>query len=150
MLLEPGEFTRPTRLQSPQSPWHINTAPLPEAEKSQSKKLVEDIRDELSKIVVIYYKPHSWGPALRLEVNQSVATNLSRLASLLHAVKHQCGTPAIIEPYPLYLADKMVKSLSRAVPAFRQVATLTIATGYSGSLDEVYHGMHGYRSESGG
>lgn len=150
MILDAGEFTRPTGLQGPQSPWHINISPLPETDKGEAKKLVEAIINELNNVVVIYYRPHAWGPALRLEVNQNVAGNQSRLASLLHAVKHQCGTPAILEPYPIYLADKMVKSLARAVPAFRQVATLAIATHYTGSLDEIYHGMHGYRSDSGG
>jgi hypothetical protein len=54
-----------------------------------------------------------------------------------------------MEPYPLYLADRMVKSLPRSIPAFRQVATQSIAAMYTGSLDEVFYGMHGYRTESG-
>jgi len=69
---------------------------------------------------------------------------------LLHGVKHQCGTAAILEPFPLYMADRMVKSLARAVPAFRQATTQRIAETYTGSLDEVFYGMHGFRTDAGG
>jgi hypothetical protein len=149
MLLEPGEFTREASLQSPQSPWHINTRPVPDARRKEAEELEEKITSELENAKVIYYKPHAWMPALRLEVNQAVAANKSRLASLIHAVKHQCGTPAILEPYPLYLADRMVKSLARAVPAFRQATTQRVAEAYTGSLDEIFYGMHGYRTDAG-
>ena len=47
------------------------------------------------------------------------------------------------------MADRMVKSLSRAVPAFRQATTQGIAETYSGNLDEVFYAMHGYRTDSG-
>jgi hypothetical protein len=113
------------------------------------KQLEESVIAELNNVSVIYFKPNRWSPTLRLEVNRSVATNRSRLACLLHGVKLQCSSPAIMEPYPLYLADRMVKSLPRSIPAFRQVATQSIAAMYTGSLDEVFYGMHGYRTESG-
>jgi hypothetical protein len=150
MLLDPGEFTNPVKLQSPSSEWHINTDAIPEPERNEANDFDERIAAELKNVVVIYYKPHVWMPALRLEVNQAVASNRSRLATLLHGVKHQCGTPAILEPFPLYMADRMVKSLTRAVPAFRQATTQRIAETYTGSLDEVFYGMHGFRTDAGG
>lgn len=150
MLLDAGEFTEAVSLQSPETEWHINTAVIPEADRNEAEELEGKIIAELKNIVVIYYKPHGWTPALRLEVNQAVASNRSRLATLLHGVKHQCGTPAILEPFPLYMADRMVKSLARAVPAFRQATTQRIAERYSGSLDEVFYGMHGFRTDAGG
>ncbi len=149
MLLEPGEFTRAVSLQKPQSPWHITTAAIPGIEKAKADELEEQVTNELDNAAVIYYKPHVWLPALRLETNRSVFANRSRLACLLHGVKHQCGTPAILEPYPLYLADRMVKSLARAVPAFRQATTQSIAETYTGNFDEVFYAMHGYRTDSG-
>ena len=149
MLLEAGEFTKATSLQSPSSEWHINTKPIPENERTEAKELEERITAELKNVVVIYYKPHVWMPALRLEVNQAVAHNPSRLAILLHGVKHQCGTAAILEPFPLYMADRMVKSLARAVPAFRQATTQRIAETYAGNLDDIFYGMHGYRTDAG-
>jgi hypothetical protein len=150
MLLDAGEFTKPVNLQSPDSEWHINTGAIPEAERNEADELEEKIAAELKTVVVLYYKPHVWMPALRLEVNHAVASNRSRLAILLHGVKHQCGTAAILEPFPLYMADRMVKSLARAVPAFRQAATQRIAETYTGSLDDIFYGMHGFRTDSGG
>jgi NurA domain len=149
ILLQPGEYTAEKGLEPPESPWHITTAPIPEQQRAQAKELEGQIASELQKIAVIYYKPHAWTPALRLEVNRGVANNRDRLALLLHAIKHQCGSPAVLEPFPLYMADRMVKSLSRAVPAFRQATTQGIAETYSGSLDEVFYAMHGYRTDSG-
>lgn len=150
LVLEAGEFTKPVSLQPPQSEWHIKTDAIPEAERKDADELEKQIAAELKKVVVIYYKPHAWIPALRLEVNGAVAANPCRLAVLLHGVKHQCGTPAILEPFPLYIADRMVKSLARAVPAFRQATTQRIAAIYSGSLDEVFYAMHGFRTDAGG
>ncbi|MGA3267874.1 MAG: DNA double-strand break repair nuclease NurA [Verrucomicrobiota bacterium] len=150
MLLDSGEFTDARDLQEPESPWHINTSCVPESDRAEVKQLEESVVAELKNVSVIYYKPTRWLPTLRLEVNRSVATNRSRLACLLHGVKLQCGSASIMEPYPLYLADRMVKSLPRSIPAFRQVATQSIAAFYTGSLDEVFYGMHGYRTESGG
>lgn len=150
MLLEPGDYSRPIALQAPESEWHINTNAVPEADRKAAEELETKVAAELKNVVVIYYKPHVWMPALRLEVNQAVSSNRSRLAALLHGVKHQCGTAAILEPFPLYMADRMVKSLARAVPAFRQATTQRIAETYSGSLDEIFYGMHGYRTDAGG
>jgi hypothetical protein len=56
----------------------------------------------------------------------------------------------MLEPYPLYLADRTVKALARAVPAFRQVTTQRISEKYEGDIGEVFFAMHGYRSEIGG
>lgn len=149
-LLEAGEFTQARTLQLPEgSSWHIGIGPIAEPDRRAAAEAEEKISAELARVVVIYYKPHSWLPALRLEIGSAVAASRSRLAGLLHAVKHQCGSPAILEPFPLYLADRMVKSLSRAMPTFRQAATQQIAETYSGSLDDIFHGMHGYRTEAG-
>lgn len=150
MVLEAGDFTKPIPLQPPQSEWHISTAAIPESERKEADELEEKITAELKNVVVIYYKPHAWMPAIRLEVNGAVAANPSRLAVLLHGVKHQCGTPAILEPFPLYMADRMVKSLGRAVPAFRQATTQRIAATYAGSVDEIFYAMHGFRTDAGG
>jgi hypothetical protein len=150
MLLEAGEFTKPVCLQSPESEWHINTEAITEEHRQEARELEEKIAVVLKNVVVIYYKPHVWMPALRLEINQAVASNQSRLAMLLHGVKHQCGTASILELFPLYMADRMVKSLARAVPAFRQATTQQVAELYAGDLDEIFYGMHGFRTEAGG
>ena len=98
---------------------------------------------------MFYYKPHGWLPALRVEVGESIATNKHRLATVLQGLKHQSATPSMLEPYPIYIADRTVKALARAIPAFRQVTTQQIGENYEGEIGEVFFAMHGYRSEMG-
>jgi len=54
-----------------------------------------------------------------------------------------------MEPYPLYMADRMVKHLAKSVPAFRQIASQRLAENYQGDIGEIFISLHGYRTESG-
>ena len=148
-ILKPGELTQPHLLQPPEQPWHLNLALLSDKNRDKAERLKEKIVRLLGEIYIVYYRPFPWLPALRLEMHQRVAQTPSRLASVIHAVKHQCGTAAIMEPYPLYMADRMVKNLSRAIPTFRQVISQRITETYQGDIDNVFLSLHGYRSESG-
>jgi hypothetical protein len=150
LLLQPGEFTNPLPLEQPPQPWHLNTGRVPEAARVQVHAIARDVVSDLSAIGIFYYKPHDWLPALRVEVAQTIAANDHRLAIVIQGLKHQCATAAMLEPYPLYLADRMVKALARAVPTFRQVTTQRISEKYEGEIGEVFFAMHGYRSEGGG
>ncbi len=143
-LLQAGELTRPQRLEQPDQPWH-----LPGNLESRASSLAKDIIDGLGEICIFYYKPHEWLPALRIETAKQVALNPHRLAVVVQGLKHQCAVPSILEPYPLYLADRTVKALARAVPTFRQVATQRLSERFDGDIGEVFFAMHGYRSESG-
>jgi hypothetical protein len=98
---------------------------------------------------VFYYKPQPWLPAIRVEVSDEIAKNSYRLGAVVQALKHQCATPSMLEPYPIYLADRTVKALARSVPTIRQVATQRVAEDYSGNVSEVFLALHGYRSETG-
>jgi len=149
LLLQPGEFTKPLPLEQPSEKWHLNTKALSREQGSSAADTARDIVDGLHRVFVIYYKPQAWLPALRLEVGGDVANNQNRLAVVLQGLKHQCATGSMLEPYPLYLADRTVKALARAMPAFRQVATQRIAENYEGDVSDVFLSMHGYRSESG-
>lgn len=148
-LLEPGEYTRPMPLQQPSEPWHLNLNPLEHATRATANHIAEQIISSLSTIQVLYYRPYPWLPALRVEMSSAVAVNQARLATALHGIRHQCGAPAVMEPYPLYMADRMVKHLPKAIPTFRQVTSQHIAESYQGSISEVFLGLHGYRTESG-
>jgi len=143
-ILSPGEFAAPVPLDHPQQPWHLRVP--------HSNKELERLRDKvllgINRLYVIYYKPHNWTPALRIEMASSIATNNSRIAVLLQGLKYQCGTPGILEPYPLYIADRMVKHLGSAIPAFRQTATKRMAELHQGDIGEIFFNMHGYRTES--
>jgi len=139
-ILEPGEFTSPITLTPPSQPWHL---------KLPSGNINRDFDEILRRVHVIYYKPHKWTPALRIEIAPSVAANNARIALLLHGIKYQCGTPGILEPYPLYIADRMVKHLGKAIPAFRQTATKRMTELHEGDIGEIFFSMHGYRTETG-
>ena len=154
MLLNPGELTKPRRLEHPQDSegnvtWHLNTQRLPATVKRQAAELADEIVSALRPLRVFYYKPQDWLPALRIEVSASVASNPHRLATVVQGIKHQTATPSMLEPYPIYLADRTVKALARAIPAFRQVTTQHISEQYEGDIGEVFFAMHGYRSETG-
>ena len=149
-LLEPGELTPPRVLESPSDPWHLNLSPLAPEAREKCEGFRTRIISLLNEIQVIYYRPYIWLPALRLEMSRAVVENSARLATVLQAVKHQCGAPAVLEPYPLYMADRMVKHLPRAIPAFRQVTSQHVAEHYPGDIGEVFLSLHGYRTESGG
>ena len=150
LILRAGELTRPLPLEQPSQEWHIYAR----ATESERRKRLDDIAGAviaaLKQVHVFYYKPHDWTPALRVEAASDVALNTHRLASVVQGLKHQCATPSMLEPYPVYLADRMVKALARAIPAFRQVATQRVSEHYEGDIGEVFFAMHGYRSESGG
>ncbi|GIW78574.1 MAG: hypothetical protein KatS3mg105_0381 [Gemmatales bacterium] len=154
LLLNPGELTKPRDLEQPKNDrgevtWHLNTARLPSAIKERAAELATDVIDALQKTRIFYYKPHPWLPALRVEVAAGIADNCHRLATVVQGLKQQCATPSMLEPYPIYLADRTVKALARALPAFRQVTTQRISEQYSGDIGEVFFAMHGYRSDTG-
>ena len=154
MLLNPGELTKPRALEHPRDSdgnvtWHLNTQRLPATVRRQATELADEIVAAVGSVRVFYYKPQDWLPALRVETSASVASNTQRLATVVQGIKHQTATPSMLEPYPIYLADRTVKALARAIPAFRQVTTQRMSEHYEGDIGEVFFAMHGYRSEVG-
>lgn len=148
-VLEPGEYTAPQPLEAPQQPWHLTLDPLYEQNRQEAERLRSDIVQLLNEIRVTYYRPRSWLPALRLEMSRSVAETPARLASVIQALHYQCSAPGMLEPYPLYLADRMVKHLGRVMPTLRQVTSQWLAKAYSGDLNDIFLNLHSYRTESG-
>lgn len=138
-ILRAGEFTRPIDVEPPQQPYHIK---LPDGNIDTSFDFL------LRRIKVFYYRPFKWSPALRIEIGPNVASNDAQLALLVRGVKAQCAAPNILEPYPLFLADRMVKNISTAVKSFRQIATKKIIEMEEDEdLTDIIFGMHGYRTE---
>jgi len=147
MLLRPGEFTQPQPMSD--SDFHLHT-PGPHGTAADALKAIADeVVAALKDIKVVYYRPHAFIPALRVEVGSAVADNPHRLAMVLRGLKEQSVVASMLEPYPLYMADRMAESLAGAIPAFRQVATQRISAEYDGDIGEVFFAMHGYRSEGG-
>ncbi len=143
-ILNVGEYTKPQTLKQPD--WHIA---IPNDIRAEIADLVEKITNALSEIRVIYYRPDPYLPALRLETNRATAETQARLGTVLQGVKSQCYSAGIMEPYPLYMADRMVKHLPRAMPAFRQVVSQTLSETYQGNINDIFTSLHSYRTESG-
>lgn len=154
MLLNAGELTQPQPFDHPldgqgEASWHLRVPGVPEASKRLASGLADRIVSALRPLRVFYYKPQQWLPAMRIEVAANVASNPYRLATVVQGIKHQTATPSMLEPYPIYLADRTATALARALPAFRQVTTQRLSERYEGDVGEVFFAMHGYRSESG-
>jgi hypothetical protein len=142
-VLDAREFVGPVEIQEPQSKWHIDRPP------ANTRNLIDEIIAALENLYVVYYRPYNHFPALRMEISQSVASNIQRLAILFESLELQCGAPGIMEPYPLYLADRMVKHLRTALPAIRKTTTQEMSLKWEESLGDMYLAMHGYRTEWG-
>ncbi len=142
-ILKPGEVVGPTKVQMGVRSWYIENAP------SNSESFVKKIISYLEKLCIIYYRPYDHLPALRLELSPQVINNRNRFSILLESVKSQCSVPGLMEPFPLYLADRMVKHLRTALPAIRRTATQEMSLSWEGNYSDLYFAMHGYRTEFG-
>jgi hypothetical protein len=149
LVLDAGQLTRPVPLEQPTGSWHITIDRVSPEIRSQIQPYTEQVPGLLQGVHVLYYRPSGSLPAFRIEVGSATASNPHRLATVIQGIKSQAATGSMLEPYPLYLADRIVKAAARSLPAFRQVATQRIAERYPGDLGEVFFAMHGYRSESG-
>jgi hypothetical protein len=143
-ILVPGEIVGPLSIEHPDNNWHFSKTP-----GVSDKQKVESLYNALNEISLYYYRPNLNSPALRIEMSKMAAGNTSLVSKILQCLEFQCGAGGVMEPYPLYMSDRMVKSLGMTMPTFRQAATLQIARVYQGDLSDVFFGMHGYRTESG-
>jgi len=99
-------------------------------------------------IRVIYFRPYGWVPALRLELTAACANSLQRLSILLEGIQRQIFSPAVTEPYPLFLADRMVKSLGAGVAAVEQAVAQHVA-GNGDDIEMTMLCLQNYRTEGG-
>ena len=147
ILLNEGELTKPRSLACDN--WDFDANKLPRPHDRAVAEIVDEILSALKQVHVIYYKPRAWLPAYRIEYSKSITTDTSRLAAVVQGIKLQTVTPSMLEPFPIYLADRTVKAVARSVPAFRQVTTQRIAAEYDGDIEEIFYAMNGYRRISG-
>lgn len=138
--LEPGEFLVVERAygDDPQA-YH-----LPACLGGDDREVDRALRD----VGVVYYRPFGWLPALRLEVPGNVLRSTSRLAVVLEGITRQLFTPAVLEPYPLFLADRMVKSLGAGLAAVEQAVTQHMVSA-GADVQTVVLCMQNYRTEGG-
>ena len=152
-VLEAGEYTDPLKLEPPENPWNLKAsfvnAFLTDNEYAEINRLIDQVLKFLEKIHVLYYRPRVYMPALRVEMSQVIANNPHRLAIVLQGIKDQYGKASIMEPYPLYMADRMVKHLSQVLTASRHRISQNLAENYEGNISDVFTSLHSYRTEQG-
>jgi hypothetical protein len=140
-VLEAGEFVGPLPIKQPNQPWHIA--------KYKFDSLIDNVTMAANNLFIVYYRPFDHFPALRIEIAPTIATNIQRLSVLFESLRLQCSSPSIVEPYPLYLADRMVKHLSTALPAIRRATTQEMSLKWDDRLGNVNLAMRGYRTDFG-
>jgi hypothetical protein len=144
-VLNAGEYTHPVPYGMANYDWHITIDGF--EKKDILQIMLKEIYKSIKQLHIVYYKPHSFIPAIRLEVPRSVATNQYQMKMLLQGVEFQTRTPSIMEPYPLYMADRIIKNLSKAIPAFRQSVTNSMAINIENDLSDLLFNMHSYATE---
>jgi len=147
ILLAPGEFTWPIPVTTGRRPHAFGLDLLPDTLRLRASSSIERVLRAVDRLRVVYVRSHPWLPALRLELHESVALDSSRLASVLQAVHDQSASGKLREPFPLYSADRMVRSLRHATRALRHAVREAAARGYP-VLDDVFLALECYRSES--
>ena len=144
LILDPGEFTRP-KLFTSEEGWHVR---LPYEDK-ELRVLMQQVISGIKNLSVIYYKPHPWCPALRIEMPSATAGDETRLNSILMNIKNQCQTPSIMEPFPLYMADRIAKHMAPAIPAYKQIIMNQMTQLNDHNEKDIFFLMHSYRTEGG-
>jgi len=148
MALNAGEFVGPLDV-TPDEHLHLSVPRILDENHPTLRAKVLKLPELLNQAQVLYFKPRQYLPAFRLELAPSTAKNDSALASVLRALEFQSSIAGLFEPFPLYLADRMVSHLGVAFPSFLQAVTHEMATRHAGDVGEVYLTMHSYRSEAG-
>jgi len=146
MILKPGEYTRPLPLHDEADPASQQVDHLPE--KFCPKSDMEELLAALNGLSVIYFRPYGWIPALRMELPSSIASSTTRLSIVLEGITRQFFSPAVIEPYPLFLADRMVKSLGAGVSVIEQTVAQHVAE-HSPDIENTLLFLQNYRTEGG-
>jgi hypothetical protein len=144
MILDPGEYTRP-KLFTNEEGWHTR---LPYKDL-ELQVLMQDVISGIKNLSVIYYKPHPWCPALRIEVPFSIARDDRKLNTILFNIKSQCQTPSMMEPFPLYMADRIAKLMAPAIPAYKQIIMKQMTDLADNNEKDIFFMMHSYRTEGG-
>ena len=145
-IIKPHELLEPFPKTKPDEPFHLKL----NGSLSKLQEIIDkEITPAMDDIYILYYRPHLHFPTIRVEVSKSVATNKARLPILLEAIEYQCSPPSLMEPYPTWLADRMVKHMGPAVNYCTKVTTNQIAKDWKDEgLGNVYMAMHSYRMES--
>ena len=144
VILEPDEYIKPLpifRFGKEDGEYHLPKQYCPLERQEQMNRSIENMR-------VVFYRPYGWAPAVRLELPAPIAVSQARLSSALEGIKRQFFSPAVLDPYPLFIADRMVKSLGAGVSVIEQaVAQQTVDA--TSDVESTLLCLQNYRTEGG-
>lgn len=144
LILQPDEYIVPLpiyRFGEEDREYHLPQEYCPRQKQEEVNRCIEELR-------VLFYRPYGWAPAVRLEVPGSIATSPTRLSMVLEGIKRQFFSPAVVEPYPLFLADRMVKSLAAGVSVIEQTVSQH-AVGNASNVEATLMCLQNFRTEGG-
>lgn len=144
VILEPDEYIGPLpifQFDGEDREYHLPQQFCPAETLTSINQSIENLR-------VVFYRPYGWAPAVRLEVTGPIAASAPKLSMVLEGVKRQFFSPAVTEPYPLFLADRMVKSLGAGVAVIEQ-AVAQHAVESSPDIESTLLCLQNYRTEGG-
>ncbi|MCY4474445.1 MAG: DNA double-strand break repair nuclease NurA [Chloroflexi bacterium] len=137
LILEAGEYAGPFQLET--HSFHLDSPDF-------YSEFTIKIQSMFSEISVVYYKPHDWSHAFRIELPPTIAHDHNLLHETLEAVRQQTTNPAMLEPYPLYVADRFAKSLQKGVAALLE-SIKTRVTANAAEPNIAADMMNTYRSD---
>ena len=123
LILDGGEYSEPMKL--PTEGLGLGDTPLTSEYVGYLNLLFEDLR-------VVYFRPRDWSPAYRIEVSVGVADDCELLERQLALIQAQVVNPSMREPYPVYLADRFVRSLSQGMSA----VVAAVRSDVTGKVDD--------------
>jgi hypothetical protein len=106
-ILKSGEYTIPVKYEQPENDWHLR---LPHKD-NELERLLDNILAAITRSIssttnlmhsLLFYA---------LSPISNYAMNINYIT--VESDQFQCSTAGIMEPYPLYMADRMVKSLAK-------------------------------------
>ena len=129
LLLRVGEYIYHNfgcdYIKNPQNPQPTNFARrTADPYKPDRPEELEDFLDRRNRfsqnggITIVYFRPHTWAPAYKIEIPGNV--NERVIEDILIKVAELIVDPSIVEPYPQYVVDKIIRQIaktSRAVLA---------------------------------
>ncbi|SRR5579875_188555 len=140
-VLEPGEYTEPLLLTTREDNWHMR-------EVGMNSGFIEKIAKKIgTNLMVFQYRPFEFTPALRIETSKNITDDDKKFAKLLQCIKSQFESYSVMEPFPLYLADRMVKNLYQAIPAIRSSALQKMSKDTTVDMRHILYALRPYRTE---
>lgn len=115
MILKAGEFVVPRSLTGATgTSFKIERRGFTASEREHLEDLYQN------QLGVVFYKPHVWSRAYRIEGHLARLNDDAWLMSLLAAVKHHTIDRMITEPWPQFLADFTVRRVAGVAPLYGQ------------------------------